>query len=74
MTGNFRTAEDIMEEAATKLANATDSSQGESSETETISPSDIFELGKLTCVQKAMTRVCETKGTSTYFTWPFSVR
>ena len=73
MTGNFRTAEDIMEEAATKLANATDSSQGDGGETETMSPSDILDLGKLTCVQKAMTRICETKGMPTFVSWPFSM-
>ncbi|KAH8119008.1 ribonuclease H2, subunit B [Phellopilus nigrolimitatus] len=56
--GNFRTLDDIFEEAAAKLS---ESNKGITDASEGVSTSDIVELGGLPCIQDAMRRICESK-------------
>ncbi|KAI5121553.1 hypothetical protein M0805_000734, partial [Coniferiporia weirii] len=61
--GNFRTLDDIFEDAAAKLARANDSEgkEGEQGVSTDVYLSAAVELGCLPCVQEAMRRVCEVK-------------
>ncbi|RDX55099.1 hypothetical protein OH76DRAFT_1397456 [Lentinus brumalis] len=57
--GNFRPPEDLIEDAASKLASSTASGGNDSGPV--ISSEDILALSNLECVQAAMRRVCEYK-------------
>lgn len=57
---NYRPADDIFEEAAMKLAEASHSS-GSQDPSFTVAPDDIMTFGALDCTVQAMRRICDTK-------------
>lgn len=59
-TGNFRPAEDIIEEAANTLVDASTASAAEAGPS--LSMHDVLHLSSLSCVVAAMRRICECKG------------
>lgn len=64
---NFRPADDIFEEAATKFAEATHPS-GSQDPSFIVTPDDIVTFGALDCTMHAMRRICETKEITTDIT------
>lgn len=60
--GNFRPPEEIIEDAASKLASTSASTSKDPGLT--MSSEDVMFLSNLGCVQAAMRRVCEYKGAS----------
>jgi len=64
-TAQFRTADDIFEEAAKRLGKspAVDSSSTETNDTSVL-PQDIIDLWSLKCIRKAIRIICDIKGSS----------
>lgn len=64
-TAQFRTADDVFEEAAKRLGKqpAVDSSSTEIHDT-LVLPQDIIDLWSLKCIRKAIRGICDIKGSS----------
>jgi ribonuclease H2 subunit B len=71
-TAQFRTADDVFEEAAKCLGKppSVDSSSMESNDTLVI-PQDIIDLWSLKCIRKAIRSICDIKGSSNGRNQPF---
>lgn len=71
-TTQFRTADDIFEEAAKHLRKppAMESSSTEKNDT-LILPQDIIDLWSLKCIRKAIRSICDVKGSSSRINQPF---
>jgi ribonuclease H2 subunit B len=71
-TAQFRTADDIFEEAAKRLGKppAVDSSSTETYDT-LVLPQDIIDLWSLKCIRKAIRSICDIKGSSSARNQPF---
>ena len=63
-TLQFRTADDLFEEAANRLGKPLDSSSTETDDT-LILAQDIIDLWSLKCIRKALRSICDVKGPST---------
>ena len=61
--GQFRTFDDIIEEAAAKLAKSDHSALPEDPST-IVSEKDILHLASLDCTKSALKRICDVKGQS----------
>ena len=70
-TAQFRTADDIFEEAAKRLGKPP--AVGSSTETNDtlVLPQDIIDLWSLKCIRKAMRSICDIKGSSSGGNQPF---
>jgi hypothetical protein len=64
-TAQFRTADDVFEEAAKRLGKlpGVDSSSTETNDT-LVLPQDIINLWSLKCIRKAIRSICDVKGSS----------
>jgi ribonuclease H2 subunit B len=73
-TPQFRTADDILEEAAKRLRKppAVDSSSTETNDTLVLSQ-DIMDLWSLKCIRKAIRSICDIKGLSSGRNQPFRI-
>ena len=71
-TAQFRTADDVFEEAAIRLGKqpAVDSSSTEIHDT-LVLPQDIIDLWSLKCIRKAIRGICDIKGSSSCRNQPF---
>ena len=71
-TAQFRTADDIFEDAANRLGKspAVDSSSTETNDTLVLSQ-DIIDLWSLQCIRKAIRSICDIKGSSNSGNQPF---
>ena len=71
-TAQFRTADDVFEEAAKRLGKppAMDSSSTETNDT-LVLPQDIIDLWSLKCIRKAIRSICDIKGSLSGGNQPF---
>ena len=71
-TAQFRTAEDVFEEAAKRLGKlpGVDSSSTEINDS-LVLPQDIINLWSLKCIRKAIRSICDIKGSSSGRNQPF---